>query len=82
MEGATRVPVIDIELLRGRQNETVVDELCVASATFGETFRFKSPYKMADHGSSKKGIIWADGHIGYKVLHTVFTEAVADFAHL
>jgi hypothetical protein len=55
---------------------------CVASATAGENFRFKSPYKMADHGSSENGINWADGHIEYKDLHTVVTEAVAGFAHL
>jgi len=54
----------------------------VASATAGETFPFKSPYKMADHGSSENGINWADGHIEYKYMHTVVTEAVAGFAHL
>ena len=35
-----REAVIDYEFLRGRQNETVVKELCVAAS---ETFRFKSP---------------------------------------
>jgi len=68
--------------LRGRQNETAVKELSVASVAANETFRFKSPYKMADHGSSKNGLNWADGHIEYKELHTVLTEAVAGFAHL
>ena len=52
--------VIDFEFLRGRQNETVFYGLCVASATANEKFRFKSPYKMADHGSSQNGINWAD----------------------
>ena len=28
------------------------------------------------------GLNWADGHIEYKELHTVITEAVAGFAHL
>jgi len=42
-----REVVIDYEFLRGRQNETVVNELCVASAAVFVTFRFKSPYKMA-----------------------------------
>ena len=37
---------------------------------------------MAEHGSSENGINWADGHIEYKDLHTVVTEAVAGFAHL
>ena len=55
---------------------------CVASSTASETFRSKSPYKMADHGSSENVINCADGHIDYKDLHTVVTEAVAGFAHL
>ena len=63
----------------GRQNETVVKVLCMASATARETFRFKSPYKMAEHGSSENGIHWADGHIEYKEFHSVATEAVAGF---
>jgi len=50
MAGASREAVIDFEFLRGRQNETV-KELCVASTTASVTFRFKTPYKMADHGS-------------------------------
>jgi hypothetical protein len=45
MAGAIRDAEIDFEFLRGRQNETVVKELCVVSATAGETFRFKSTYK-------------------------------------
>jgi hypothetical protein len=40
MASASREAVFDFEFLRGRQNETVVKELCVASATAGETFRF------------------------------------------
>ena len=36
-----REVVIDFEFLRGRQNETVVKELSVASAAASETFRFK-----------------------------------------
>jgi len=79
---AGREVVIDFEFLRGRQNETVVKELSVASGSAAEMFRFKSPYKMADHGSSENGLNWADGHIEYKELHTVLTEAVGGFAHL
>jgi hypothetical protein len=60
MAGASREAVIDFEFLRGRQNETVVKELCIASSTASETFRFKSPYKMADHGPYENGINWAD----------------------
>jgi hypothetical protein len=77
-----REAVIDYEFLRERQNETIVKELCVASATTCETYRFKSPYKVADHGSSENGISWADGYIEYKELHTVLNEAVACFAHI
>jgi hypothetical protein len=77
-----REAVIDYEFLRGRQNETIVKELRVARAAASETFRFKSPYKMADHGSSENGIKWADGYIEYKELHTVLNEAVACFALL
>jgi len=82
MAGGGREVVIDYEFLRGRQNETVVKELSVASANAAETFLFKSPYKMADHGSSENGLNWADGHIEYKELHTVLTEAMTGFAHL
>ena len=71
MVGASREAVIDFEFLRGRQNETA-----------SETFRFKSAYKMTDHGSSQNGINSADGHIEYKELHTVINEAVSGFAHL
>jgi len=82
MTGRGREVVIDYEFLRRRKNETVVKELCVASAAASETFRFKSPYKMADHGSSENGLNWADGHIEYKEFHTVITETVTGFAHL
>jgi hypothetical protein len=52
--------------LYGRQNETVVKELCVSICTAIETFRFKSPYKVADNVLSENDINWADGHIEYK----------------
>ena len=70
------------EFLRGRQNETVVKELCVANAVASEMFRFKSPYKMGDHFSSENCLNWAEGHNEYKELHKDITEAVAGFAHL
>ena len=54
----------------------------MASAIASETFRFKPPYTMADHGSIENSINWADSHIEYKELHTVPNEAVAGFAHL
>ena len=73
--------MIDYEFLRGRQNETVVKGLGVAGAAASETFRFKSPYKMADHCLTGNGINLTDGHIKYKELHTVINEAVVGFAH-
>ena len=82
MAGASRESVIEFELLRGRQNERVLKELCVASATASETVRFKSSYKMDDHGSSQNGINCADGHVKYEDCHAVVTEAVAGFANL
>ena len=82
MAGPSREALIDFAFLRGQQNETGVKELCVAIATDGKTFRFNSPYKMLDHGSFENGINWTVGHIEYKDLHTVVTEAVASFAHL
>ena len=54
----------------------------MACATAAETFRFKSPYKLADHGLSENGLNWPDGHIEYKELRTVLNEAVAGFAHV
>ena len=65
-----------------RQNEAIVKELCVAISAASETFRFKSPYKMADHGSTNFGIKWIVGHIEYRELHRVLNEAVRCFAHL
>ena len=82
MAVSSREAVIDYEFLRWWPNETVVKELCVGSAIAWETFRFKPPYKMADHGSIENGINWMDVHIEYKELHTVLNEAVARFAHL
>ena len=80
MAVCSREDFIDYESLRGRQKETIVKEICVASAIASETFRFKPPHKMADHGSIENGINWMDGHIEYKELHTVLNEAVAGFA--
>ena len=54
----------------------------MASAAESETFRFKSPYKVADHGSTENGLNWTDGHIEYKELHTVIYEAMAGFVQL
>ena len=82
MAGNNIEAVIVYELLRGRQNETVVKELCVASAAASETSRFKPLYKMDDQGSTGNGINWIDGHIDYRELHTVLNEAVIGFAHL
>jgi len=63
MAGCSREAFIDYEFLFGRQNETVLKELCVACAAASETFRFKPPYKMADHGSTENDMNWIDDHI-------------------
>ena len=52
MAGISREAVIDYEFLPGRQNETVVKELCMAIAAASETFRLEPNHKMADHGST------------------------------
>ena len=82
MAGARRDAVIDFEFLRGRQNETVVKEHCVASATTNETFWFNGPYKMADHRSSENGVHCAEGHIECKESHTLISDTVSCFAHV
>ena len=73
---SVRLVVIDYEILRGRQNDLSVREMCVARAATSETFLFKSPYKMANHGSSGNSLNWSDEHIEYEELHTDITEAV------
>ena len=73
--------VTEFEFLRGRQNEIVVKEFSVAAANVSETFRFKSPYITASHGSDKYGLNWEDGHIAYHEFYTVASDAVAGFAH-
>jgi len=82
MTGDGREAVIDFEFLRGLQNQTIIKDLCVANAAASETLRFKSPYRMVKRGSSEDVQNWADVHIAYKELHTVFPEAVAGSAHL
>ena len=72
--------MIDYEFLRGQENETVVKELCVARAAAFEMFRFKSPNKMTNHGSTANGLNWSDGHIEYKEFHTVINETVEGFS--
>jgi len=74
--------VIDFEYLKGRQNEIVVKIISVASRNLTDSFRFKSHYNMATHGSDENGLNWDDGHINYHELFTVVSEAVAGFAHL
>ena len=63
---AGREVVVDFEFLRGRQNDTVVKELSVDSANAVKKFRFKRPYKMADHGTSENVLNWAEGHKNIK----------------
>ena len=55
MAGASREAEIDFEFLRGHQNETVVNVMCVAIVTASVTFRFKNLLKMAEHVSRQLG---------------------------
>jgi len=75
MSTADMEVVIDFGFLKGRQGEIVVKELSVAANNMNDSFRFRSPYTMASHGSEENGLDWEDGH-------TVVSEAVAGFAHL
>jgi hypothetical protein len=81
MVGASREAVTDFEFLRRRQNETVVKELCVASATASKTFRFKIPYKMAGHTLLRTAYIGPTGIYSTRNF-TRLSEAVTSFAHL
>jgi len=82
MVGRSREAVIDYAFSRGRQNETMVKEICVASGAAYETFRFKPHHTMRYHVSSENGTNWVDGLIDYRKLHKVFNETVAGFTHL
>ena len=54
----------------------------MARAAAFDTFRFKSPYKRADHGSTENGLNSSDTQTEYKELRTDINEAVAGFAYL
>jgi hypothetical protein len=82
MAGTCRDAVIYLSYCGDRQNEMVVKELCLASATASETFRFKNPYKITDHSSSKSSINYDDGQIEYGELHPAVNEAMTGFAPL
>ena len=62
--------------LDGRQGTFCGQRQC------GRDVPFKSPCKMAYHGSSENGLNWTDAHIEYKEFHTVLTEALACFTHI
>ena len=74
--------VIDYESLKGSQGEVVIKELSLAAKNVVHTLHFQSPYAMRPHGSSENGLNWDDGHIPYRQLDTVLSEAVAGYAHL
>jgi len=61
MDGTSREAVIDFEFLRGRQNETVVKELCAASAMASETIRFKIPTRWLIMAHLRKALIGPTG---------------------
>ena len=74
--------VLDLEYLRGRQNEMVVKEAAVAGENVSETFRFEPPCYMAPHGSVEKGLNWDDGYVAYHKLSAVLKETVAGFPYV
>jgi len=74
--------VIDYEFLKGSQDEVVIKELSLAAKNVAYTLHFQSPYAMRPHGSAENGHNWDDGHIPYRQLETVLSEAVAGYAHL
>ena len=76
------VVVIDYEILSGQSKEPIVKELAVATKDVVQTFHFAPPYAMHAHGSDENGLNWADGNVPYKELHTVVSEAVANFPHV
>ena len=47
-----------------------------------DTFLFKAPYPMHEHGSEENGLNWDDGHIPYDQIHTVLNEIAVPFDHL
>jgi len=73
--------VRDYEVLRGEQNE-IIKEVSVAAENVIETFHFKSPYHMTDHGSHVNGLSWSDGQLEYGKLKDTIMEAVSGYAHL
>jgi len=74
--------VIDYEVLRELQIASIVKVPFQVSAAAFETFRFKSPYKKANHVLTEYGLNWSDGQIEYKYLHTDIIEVVVRFAHI
>jgi hypothetical protein len=74
--------VVDYVSLKGHHNEVVIKELAIVGAGVIQTYHFKSPYFMANHGSTENGMNWEDGHIPYTQLPTVLSEAVAGYTHL
>ena len=72
---------MDYVSLSGHHSD-VVKEFAVVGAGVIQTFHFKSPYFLPDHGFVENGINWEDGNISYTLLPTVLSEAVAVYAHL
>ena len=64
------------------QNGIVVKEHSVATNSFSDSFRFKSPYIMIFHSSENNGQISEDGHLSYHKMYTVVSEAEAGLPHL
>jgi hypothetical protein len=74
--------VLEYESLRGQHAETVVKELSLAADGVIQTWHFKGPYVMRNHGSSENDLNWVDVFIPYDQMFTILSEAVAGYAHL
>jgi hypothetical protein len=45
--------VVDYVSLKWHHNEVIIKELAVVGAGINQTYNFKSPYFMPNHGSSR-----------------------------
>jgi hypothetical protein len=63
--------VIDVEFLKGVNNEDVGKEVGLASDGLIQSFHFQSPYIMHNHRSEENGLNFNYGHIPYQQLYTV-----------
>jgi hypothetical protein len=53
--------VIDFKTLKAHREDTVVKGISLAATGVIQTWNFKSPYVMRNHGSLENGLNWDDG---------------------